>query len=257
MKFSMTYAKKIIWINRIKIFVPLILILFFIGIDTGYISNESPYKLGLGLGGSILFILGFLYYPLNNKIVNKLDRIDDKLFNNIKNAELGIKGERLVFSELGKVLPAGYTLYKNYIIPGRKFDIDALIVGSKGIIIFEVKNLSNNLEIFDNRIFYNIDGQGFPMPINIDPRLEVDEHCQKLKQFLYKHNVKDLTINKAVVFTKNGSIHINSKKTWIYIINGVENINKYLTGLPIDSRFTPDFCKKIGSILKGKLVAGA
>ncbi len=245
----MRYTKKIIWINRLKIFIPFIIVLFFIGIYIGYISNESPYKLGLGLSGSILFILGFFYYPLNNKIVNKLDRIDDKFFNNIKNAELGIKGEELMFFELEKILPIGYTLYKNFIIPGRKFDINALIVGPKGVIILEVKNLLNNLEIFDNRIFYSIDGQRFPMPINIDPRFEADEHCEKLKQFFNKNNINNLIINKAVVFTRNGLIHINSKKTWIYLINGVENINKYFTSLTVDQQFTTEFCAKINSVL--------
>lgn len=50
----------------------------------------------------------------------------------------GLQGEKMVFYELMGLIKKGYDLYASF--PGEKFDIDFILVSSKGVFVIEVKN---------------------------------------------------------------------------------------------------------------------
>jgi hypothetical protein len=168
----------------------------------------------------------------------------------LRRYELGQEGEIGVFSELDKLLGSEYKLFKNLIFKNRgyQFDIDAVIVGPKGIILFEIKNYAYPLVFNGQEIYYQIGNSLVPMPSSWDPRVELIKHFREFKKYLFANGFDNISINKAVVFLKKYSARYQDPG--VYLISGVDDIVNYLETLPTDARFTPEFCEKLNSVLK-------
>ena len=77
-------------------------------------------------------------------------------------AKQGDEGERAVYLEMIKIFDAQrYRIYKNFKIPGRNFDIDFLIIGPKGVLVFEVKNSACSYIFSDQKMVKIIGNQLF------------------------------------------------------------------------------------------------
>jgi len=247
----MTYARKIVVKNTIKLYIVPVLALLFLGVDLGYIHDLPLNKFIIGVDGTILFFLGYVSYPLFKKLANQYDVIENKIFDEINRAKQGERGEKEVFTATQFALTGGYTLHKNFHIPGKRFDIDAVIVGPKGIIIFEIKNYTNQLLFVGNEIFVAHGSKLSRVSVDRDPRIEAVWYSKLLQRYLREKGFYGLRVTRAVVFLKKYAALIKKgTKVGVFLVSGIDELDKYLNGLPADPRFTPAFCARINSLLK-------
>ncbi len=257
-KGNKSYSKKIIRKNSIEknllmglllLFATVYLVYFFQWLE---IPDSESFII---LFSMILGMLMSLFLVWLFKILNKFL---DKKNNNINKAKLGDDGEEKVISKLKKILDNDYYVYPNFKIPGRKFDIDFLIIGKKGIIAMEVKSSSNSFT-FSEKEALKIKGAGYTQEVtkligNADPRIKLNNHCKSLNYYLYSIGLKNVKARKVLVFV-NSSVNIGGK-SGIYIIKKLNELDQYFESLANDERFSIEYCKniieKINNSLKKK-----
>ena len=216
-----------------------------------HIKNQPPIMQVLFLFSTTFFVLGFFGNWLANKIENRwLDPFADKLIEDARRAELGDEGEDGVCDELAKVLGAEYSIHRNFKIPGRRYDIDAIVVGGKGIIVFEIKNRVSTTLFANTMSYEEKNGNLISIPYKDDPRRKLISYCHDLESYLSHKGLGKLPINKAVVFLKKESARIIGDEIHVWVVCGVQDLGKYLDGIKNDLLFTPEFCEKINSVLK-------
>ena len=198
------------------------------------------------------FALGFFTNWLARKIENRwLDPFAEKLIEDARKAELGDEGEDGICAELERLLDkTDYTIYRNFKIPGRKYDFDAIIVGIKGIIVLEIKNRINPTLFANTMSYAEKDGNLITISQKDDSRRKLLYYCQDLERYLSNNGLGKLPINRAVVFLKKESARIIGDKINVWVVCGVQDLGKYLEGIKIDTRFTPELRQKINNVLK-------
>lgn len=200
----------------------------------------------------IAVLFGFALYPLIAGAFKKIKSVEDGSIKESGAAKLGADGEEAVGEWLREVLPEkSYRILKNFTLPGCKFDIDFVIVGPKGVIIFEVKNLANQVTFSDDEYFQMVDGKKQVLPFEWDPRTQIKQHAYLLRKHFENCGYYNLIILKAVVFPKDDSVNL-AGKPGVYIINGRENLTNYLNRATILTEYTKDLCQKLVDCLELK-----
>ncbi len=195
------------------------------------------------LGGLMTLFIIFLFKKIN-KFISKKE-------NNINKAKVGDLGEKMVLNKLTKILDDNYTVYPNFKIPGRKFDVDLLIVGPKGVIAMEIKNSSNNFSFSEKEVL-RIKGSGYTQEVttllgNADPRVKLKNHCKSLNYYIFSLGLKNIRVRKVLVFV-NTQVSINGK-AGVYIVKRLGELNKYFEDLNNDDLFSPEYCRIINDKL--------
>lgn len=244
--------------NLLRIIILVVLgIVVYLGLNWS-IRNIVSKKLWLdqkiiffGLG---LFI-GALLITIELKFLNKLFGFLDKSLYNLRNALKGNRGEKRVFLRLLEMLGSSYKLYRNFKIPGKRFDIDAIIIGPKGIITFEIKNLSGEYRFVENKVYKisrYLDGNICYCELGErrSPTKEVLRHNEALEEWLMKNDFERIKVRSAIVLV--GNLHKTEKieKPEIYIITSENEIKRYFDNTYEDPRFTPEFCSKLDKLFK-------
>ena len=185
-----------------------------------------------------------------------MEFIENEILDKIDISKKGNEGEIKVFSELDRILDKDgpYTVHRNFVIPNRNFDIDAVIVGPKGLIVLEIKNYQHQLVFIDNRLFISTDSKILsPISPDRDPRKELQRHLNVFIQYLAEGGFTEIRMYSALVFSEEYTVSIEKgTKVGTYIICGAKELEIYVNGLPIDLMFTPDLCLRINSFLQGK-----
>lgn len=209
--------------------------------------------------GGFLIVLGFLTGVMETWLLKKLDEWLDKRIFEIKNALKGNRGEKKTFERLSEMLGDHYKIYRNFLVPGRKFDIDAMVVGPKGIITFEVKNLGTEKDSFrfEGSDIYKVTrysngnecvckmGDGYKTG---NPIQEAKRHNQALEEWLMKNGYEGIKVRGAILMAGDAKIESLNNPV-IYIIQGVDGIKHYMDRTFEDQRFTEEFCAKLNSFL--------
>lgn len=230
----------------------LLIILTLTAVLTGIFIHlyYSPIKLTNQLViNLIIMLVGSLITIFYIKLSNHFDAYIDQIVNQIEKAFKGDNGEKQVADELHKILnPKQYTIYKNFIIPDKQFDIDFLIVGPDRLIALEVKNWSKPVEFYED--YYEViegenrDGRKIFRPKK-DPRNALIDYGKQLQLYLHTQGfTQKIPIYKAIVLI-NAAIKI-PETTPIYIIQGVKNLKNY-------SQLHPEFKHNSPSDIQTKL----
>ena len=85
---------------------------------------------------------GFFLAVFEIKFLDRLTESLNRAIYTLRNALKGNQGEKKAFQKLKKILGEQYKIYGNFQINGEHFDNDVIILGPKGIISIEVKNIS-------------------------------------------------------------------------------------------------------------------
>lgn len=196
------------------------------------------------------FLLGFLYCPLNEKLVDWLFSFSspkiEKLVKDAKGAKRGFEGEDLVSSWLEDIVGKNNFL-KNVKLPFHIFDFDAVIIGDKGIIVLEVKNLSSPVYFENGQYHSEKDGKFSPLSDDQNPQIKLNERAIVLRKYLVANGFGGIAIYKALVY-------VNGLVSWkgdvlTYVIKDKNSLVRYLDGLEVDSRCTPEIQKNIKKLL--------
>lgn len=242
----MSFPKKI----YIKAIVFLIFVALFFLLALG-LSSYFSFRDSTKYGIITIFLLGYLFHHLNNKIVNWIYLISepklDQEVKNIKNGKRGYEGEDEVNLWLEDIVGKD-NIIRNVKLPNYKFDIDSIIISDKGLTAIEIKNFSKNRHFEDNNYFYEDDnGNRYPSSYE-DPRNELNRHTNGLIKYLSDNELGFVKINKIVVFA-NGKVSWDGK-TGIFIARDKESLKDHIESLTVDNNCMPEVCEKIKLLLK-------
>lgn len=185
-------------------------------------------------------------------LLKRLNIFFDKNYDEIGKGKVGMEGEETVKNKLHEILDNNYTAHPNYKIPGRNFDIDFLIVGPKGLIAMEVKNISDSILFFKDKAV-SVRGSGNTREVrklegSSDPRNKFSRHCKVFNYYLNVLGLDNIKVKKVLVFIEN-RVKLEDKPG-IFIVTGINELKKYFSNLELDDRFTPEFCEIINKKLR-------
>ena len=241
----MSYAKKK-YIKAVLFLAGVFVVVSLEIIVSAYFSLRNVEKYGV----IIVFLFGFFWYPLNEKIVNWIyslsgPKVEEKI-RDVKSSRRGIEGENILNSWLEEIV--GKDNFKsNVVLPKCDFDIDAVVFGDKGLIVLEVKNFSDPVYFKNDDYYTEKDGRSLLLSPDSDPRFKVRKYFYNLRNYLDSNGLDSVTIQKAMVFA-NGLVYWD-ENTGIYIIKDKESLRNYLAGLKIDPACTPEVCEKIRNLI--------
>jgi len=259
--FKLSYSKKQIIINVLKIaivfFVLLLVIYFSLGWSVKEIISRKSWLDPKVIAIVIVFVLGFLLGVIELKFLEKLGRFFDKTIFALRNAIKGNLGEKKTFERLSSMLGDSYRLHRNFKIPNTRFDIDTVIVGPKGIITFEIKNLggSDDKFRFEGNDVYKVkryqNGNVCFCQLNYlaNPVNEALRHNQALEEWLMKNDFEKIKIKGALLMVGNSKIE-GIEHPSIFIITSANGLKDYIDRAFEDSRFTEEYCDKLNRLFE-------
>lgn len=190
----------------------------------------------------ITYLLAFLVIKLLNLFAKKTEWVFDDFHNGLK----GLKGERIAYLELAKILPSDYKIYPNLTIPGYKCDFDFIVVGSKGVFMIDVKN-------HEKQTIYKSDKAYFKGPFNNliqsvkDSRNSLDYEANLLENYFQGCDLGKIKISKAILYLNSESVRIDDYKNIyrVYIIRGTQGLKEYFNNSFEKHEFNIEKCENI------------
>lgn len=172
--------------------------------------------------GIISLTLVSMFTILMHEVFQRVDQYGEQLSKNIENSKRGIEGEELAKEEIPKTIGTDHQAFFNKQLPTGG-DIDCLIVGSKGIILVEVKNYSKKVYL------PFVWAPGF-----YDPRQEARKHARKLRRYLISQGLShDIRIHKAVLYI-NKNVSFSGKQD-VFNILGIDQFQAYFSSRSVDT----------------------
>lgn len=136
----------------------------------------------------------------------------------------GLEGENLVLNYLN-TLPKDYFVFNDVNLPGKKGNIDHVVIGPNGIFTIETKNYGGKYYIKGNQWFYYKDGEY--KKINYNPGSQVIKNTMDIKGFLKSKGIyKSIWIESIVAFINDDFI-IKGESTK-YKILAPETVPEYI-----------------------------
>ncbi len=136
----------------------------------------------------------------------------------------GLEGEDIV-SDYLKQLPHDYFIYNDVNLPGKKGNIDHVVIGPNGIFVIETKNYSGKYLIKGNDWFYYKGGNYHNVKTN--PAHQVIRNTLELKKFLESKGVDTSIWFQAIVAFKNSDFRV-AERTKAYKVLVPETVPEYI-----------------------------
>lgn len=138
----------------------------------------------------------------------------------------GLEGEEIITEKLAEKLDDSWTLFRSVILPGRKDDIDAVLVGKTGVYALEIKNYSrpyrNKEWYWDRRI-----SQGRWVKAKGNPSRQAQDNAERLNQWFQKKGV-DVAAEPRVVWAGDGLLIADEPAIPIWQLNNMEQVTDML-----------------------------
>lgn len=204
------------------------------------------------------FAIGFVFYPLNQRIQKWIDGKIDPIYSKFETplleerdaAKLGMEGERVVKEWLANILPKdGWEVLWNLERKNgnyKKFDIDCVVVGPKGVFVFEIKNYSYDY-IFTTEDCAVVSGEKIVKSDSLDPRTQVRLSAERIESEL-KQNGIEVRTKRAVVFARPNSIRYLGK-TGVFLVDNMESLKRFILDTPEEPNITEETRKRIVATL--------
>lgn len=130
----------------------------------------------------------------------------------------GLEGERLVGETLNQL--SGDTTYVFHDIPGERFNVDHIIVSTRGVYVIETKHFDRNLcheFFFDGSMVYRLlkNGKRFPCPKLLP---QIDGEAQFIRQEIEKRAEIKLPVIKVAILI-GSFIHNDGKLNDYWLLN--------------------------------------
>lgn len=257
---KLSFAKKKVVINKMKILAILGFLLMFLPFDVWwFLSRPLDFKqwatttpLSFVFLLPILILVVWGIYKVENWIEKKIDAKIDIYVRNWKVAEKGDKGEELVYKELYKLLNSEQSIiYRNLTLPSMTSDMDIVVVGLKGVILFEVKNKDTVDSYTATKSFY-MSRWNRLIKKYLDLRDIVKWRAVQLEKYLAEKGVDNIKVRKVILYVNPHSVEIQEygdNKNHVYIVQGLDKLKVYLATSRADEDFTLELFSKVKSIL--------
>jgi len=236
------------------IFSALILIVYFsLRLSLSAIISQKKWLDPQFWATGIIFLAGIIFITILRYFLNKIDYWLDNAERNLKNALKGNWGEKKTFEEFQKILGADYKIYRNFKIQNRKFDNDAIIIGPKGIISIEIKNIHGDFEFIGEETYKHNWRYGNECLCKLNewksPTREVLRHCEAFEKWLSESGFNGIKLKRAILLVDTKARIIKLENPAVYVVKGLNDLAKYIENSYNDSLFTPEFCEKLDKLL--------
>jgi len=260
---DLSFSKKIIIKNIIKIFFIIFcfLLIAYFGLNFSIttIIRDKKWLDPMFIIIAATFFLGFILGVSEVRFLDKISNYLDKLTFNLKNAIKGNLGEKKTFEKLQQILGSEYKIYPNFHIPDPKltFDNDAVIIGPKGIICIEIKNIKGNFDFIEEETYkyywHNKNQCRETFNEWNSPSKEVLRHSMVLQKWLEKKGINDIR-PKPFLLLVGGMAEFHSKPNprGYYVIKDLEKLPQTLQGTYEDGRFTEELCQSLVGLFGNK-----
>lgn len=242
---NLSFSKNLIIKNLIKIIFVVICFLliayFGLGYSIGNIITNKKWLDPMFIIIGISFVLGLILGIAEIRFLNRIDTYLDKLITSLKNAIKGNLGEKKTFAKLKDILDKkDYKIYPNFHIPhpGEDFDLDAIIIGPKGIICLEIKNISGKFDFIGEDTYKYWYGNKLLLGEYNSPSREVIRHADRLQRWLYENNFKDISPKRFILLI-DAEWGILDPSGY-YVIKGVEKLADTIQKANIDPYFNEE-----------------
>lgn len=256
---KLTFAKKKIIVNKTKFwFIGLFIFVFLVFGIWFFLSTFDPVRwptispLAFIVSLPLVILLVLITYKAADWVSMKMDEKMDIYEYNWEIAERGDTGEDLVHEALQKLLNAEeYRIYRNIALPNVKSDLDIIVVGPHGIILFEVKNYKDtHVRYTRTKSFYKCKNNSW-REIKPDLRMTVHWRAKQLEKYLAEHGADKVIVRKVILYVNPASVEIKEYGgKHVYVIQGLDKLRNYLESSRPDKNFTLDLCAEVNDILQ-------
>lgn len=200
-----------------------------------------------------IFFSGYLFALAWNFFRHKIDFFLDNAIRHLKNAVKGYLGEKSAFDSLNDILGKEYKIYPNFRIPETGFDNDFIIIGPKGILSVEVKNISGEYDFIKEDTFKHDLHYGNECLCKLSeyksPSREILRHCAALENWLVRQGFKNLKPKGLVLLAGDNSwVNKIEQPSGYYVIKSLEEVSETLEKTKIDLRFDVDLLRQLNSL---------
>lgn len=254
--FDLSFAKKKILQNRVKFFAVLGLVLIVFILDIIFLVTNAAtvsrrlytmWTMRLFIFLPIMILAASVSWWVINIILKRVDRKMDEYATKAEYALKGDDGEEMVDEELKANFLGDCKIFRNCRLPGRRSDLDFIVVSLKGVCVLEVKNL-DTYTIFTHDAAYFKNKTGNPVPLQQDVREIVKWQSVELKKYLLDQGIDDISVRKVVVYVNPDSVEIrdNGKNRYgVYVAVGLGGLEDFIASSYIDQKFNPEFRLKV------------
>jgi len=145
------------------------------------------------VGSTVL--IGLLIGAAFNRIIDRLDKQIDE-------HRRGQEGEEKVIQLILQVLDGNWRVFRNINLPGRKGDLDIVVVGPPGVWVLEVKNFQGKFRNIGGNWEYR-NGRAW-RPTFVNPSKQAVNNAYRLKNFL-KADRLNVFVESAIVWANQDS----------------------------------------------------
>lgn len=252
---KLSFSEKNIVKNVLKIFS---IILFFLIIEY-FALQKSIQDIRSGLWfdkntiiAALLFFSGYVFASIWYRIRYRVDNFLDDAIGRLKSAYKGYLGEKNTFDKLSAILGSDYKIYPNFVIPGTKFDNDFIIVGPKGIVSIEVKNISGKYDFIGEETYRHNLHYGNECLCKLSeyqsPSREIIRHCAALENWLGQQGFENFKPKGLILLAGDNSLVNKIEPTNYYVIKNLEELTGTLEKTKIDPRFNSELLQGITNL---------
>ncbi len=134
-----------------------------------------------------------------------------------ENFAQGIQGEEALAQALSLRLDSEWTLFRNIDLPDRSGDLDAVLVGPKGIYLFEIKaynfNCRNRNEQWEYRSFSDW------KPLSKNPTQQALRNAARLNDYLKQIVGHDIWIEPRIVWAGKSKLFLDKPRVKVWYLN--------------------------------------
>lgn len=138
------------------------------------------------------------------------------LQNQEENLAQGIAGEEAFVSELRKHLNSDWKLFRNIDLPDRSGDLDAVLVGPKGIYLLEIKAYNMTCRNIDDRWEYQVWGKWKPLAKN--PTQQALRNAARLNEHLKEFIGQDAWVEPRIVWAGRSKLYLDRPRVKVWYL---------------------------------------
>lgn len=202
------------------------------------------------------FFVGVIFVLIWRYIQGKLDIFINDTVRRLKNALKGNRGEKKTFARLKEILGQEYKIYKNFKVPGTNFDNDLIILGPKGLIYIEIKNINGAFDFVGEETYrydrHHGDESLCKLNEQHSPTKKVLWHCEHFERWLSNNGFKEVIIKRAILLVSDNIKIVKIENPAVYIISSLNNLADFIEKSYNDPLFTKEFCYKLDQLLSRK-----
>jgi hypothetical protein len=156
----------------------------------------------------------------------------------------GREGEEYIVQRAMTILDGNWTIFRNFVMPGRTGDIDIVLAGPGGVWVFEVKNWNAKTGLTFGR------GWNHKRVAASNPRSQAMSNAHCLKELLDRRRCEVPWVQAVLVFVGEGRDHFAASSDALRVW-GKESVVFHLTQLRSTTRLSQPHVDRIVAELEG------